>query len=145
MNFVRILLLGTVLVAVGSFSISSAYAWVPGDPIVPCGGEDATTAEDACEICDLAKGIDSIVEFFARLVAVVTVVIIVVAGIMYIVSAGNQGMVTMAKTAMKNALIGLIIVLTAFVLIHFVLRALAVVDTGNVGGVSTNVWTFTCN
>jgi len=108
--------------------------------IVPCGGEK-TTSTKVCEICDLIKGIHEIVRFIVSLIAVTATVVIVVAGVMYIISAGNPAMITMAKTAMKNALIGVIVVLTAFMMITFVANRMLGV-TGN--GLGTSAWNIEC-
>lgn len=108
--------------------------------LVPCGGSD----ESACTICDLTVGIDNIVTFIVGLTAITAVVIFVVAGIVYIVSVGNPGMTGMAKTAIKNTFIGVAIVLSAFVVIHFTLRTIAYNTTGSLSGVGGNAWSFDC-
>jgi hypothetical protein len=132
-----------IAVNISFFLILMAPTTVFARGVVPCGGHD----EPQCNICHLAVGIDKILEKLMGWIAIVAVVIIVVAGITYIVSAGNQGMITMAKTALKNTLIGVAIALSAFVLIHFVLKAIAVSTTGPLSGAqeSQNTWNFSCN
>ncbi|XLQ20040.1 MAG: pilin [Candidatus Moraniibacteriota bacterium] len=85
--------------------------------IVPCGG----TGQSQCTICHLAEGIYNIVTLITGILAVTGTLIIVIAGVMYIVSSGDSQMVTTAKTAIKNALIGVIIVLAAWLVITFTL------------------------
>lgn len=117
--------------------------------IVPCGNNVTGTDVDACTICELAQGMWNIIDFFKNIMAVAAIVVIVVAGIIYISSAGNQQMTTMAKSAIKNALIGLIIMLTAFLIITFLLNTVfnktSVVSEGGLDvPIFGRMWTFTC-
>ena len=56
--------------------------------------------------------------FIAGLVAVI---VIIVAGIMYTSSGGDSGRVAIAKNALTYSLIGLVVVVSAFVLTNFVI------------------------
>jgi cytochrome bd-type quinol oxidase subunit 2 len=113
--------------------------------IVPCA---TSTSPDMCTICHLAVGIWEIIDFIKNLVFITSVVIIMVAGIMYIVSTGNQQITTMAKTAIKTALIGTIVVLVSFLVITFILNA--IFNTNTLGGegstlkVDYSIWEFDC-
>ncbi len=109
--------------------------------IVPCGGVNANSQNQACTICHLIEGIHNIVKFIMGLIVVTATVVIVVAGVMYIVSAGNPAMITMAKTAMKNALIGVIVVLTAFMMITFIANRMLGATSHGLGG---RVWNINC-
>ena len=125
----------------------SVYADSTGG-IVPCGKD----ASDKCTICDLVEGIHRIVQFFVRLMVITATVVIIVAGIMYIVSTGNPSMITLAKTAMKNALVGIIIILTAFMMITFIVNTvfnnygsgLKVEQGGLQGSRFGRMWNFKC-
>lgn len=148
MKFVKIFLLSFALL----FVMVPLYSTQAG--IVPCGNNVVGTAEgDACKICDLSQGIWNIIDFFKNIMAVAAVVVIVVAGIIYISSAGNQQVTTMAKSAIKNALIGLIVMLTAFLIITFLLNAVFNIggsegQVAEAGGLENyrfgRMWTFTC-
>lgn len=116
--------------------------------IVPCGANknDPNTSIDEtqrCTICHLATGANEIIKALMRWMAYVAVVAIVAAGIAYIVSAGNQSMIGWAKAAIRNTVIGLVVILSAFLLIHFTLRVIAVNTMGAVTD-SGNAWTFNC-
>lgn len=118
------------------------YSLYAAESLVPCGtGDDPN---NACTICDLTVGIDRIITFIMGVTTIIAIAIIVVAGIMYIVSAGNPGLTTMAKAAVKNTIIGVVVILSAFILIHFILRAIAVQNTGSLTGVDGNTWSFNC-
>lgn len=134
----------TILLFLISFFLVSPFAFAYAENIVPCG--NGNDPNNACTLCHLAKGIDNIVSTLMKWITTMAVVIIVVAGIYYMVSAGNPGMINTAKTALKNTLIGLAIALSAFVMIHFVLKAMAVTssNTGPAQGIFTDSWTFSC-
>ena len=119
--------------------------------LVPCGG-DKTGSTERCTICHLVDGIHGIVQFVVKLIAVTATVVIVIAGVMYIISAGNPAMITMAKTAIKSALIGVIVVLTAFMMITFIVNTvfdnynsgLKVEEGGLTGSRFGRMWNFDC-
>lgn len=67
---------------------------------------------------------------------VIAIVIITIAGIMYIVSAGNESMMQAAKKALTYALVGVAIMLLAWVIVTFVISAL--VGKNTTGGVNTS-------
>ena len=153
MKFIKIFLLGIVLLSVMGMSSTFVYADTTGG-IVPCGkntGENEDKSQ-ACTICHLIEGIHNIVQKIVGLIVVTATVVIVVAGVMYIVSAGNPAMITMAKTAMKNALIGVIVVLTAFMMITFIVNTvfnnydsnLKVEKAGLTGSRFGRMWNFNC-
>lgn len=111
--------------------------------LVPCGKDTGTDEkkDSACTICNFIDGIHEIIKFIVSLIAATATVVIVVAGIMYIISAGNPAMTSIAKTAMKNALIGVIVVLTAFMMITFVANRM-LGATGN--GLGGSAWNIDC-
>lgn len=51
----------------------------------------------------------------------VAVVVIIIAGFMYVASSGDSGRVTIAKNALTYALVGLIVLVSAFVITNFVI------------------------
>jgi hypothetical protein len=51
------------------------------------------------------------------------VIVVVVAGIFYVISAGDSGKVAKAKTALTYALVGLGIIIMAFAITNFVIGA----------------------
>ncbi len=153
MKFIRMFLLGIILLSVMGTSSTFVYAETTGG-IVPCGkntGENEDKSQ-ACTICHLIKGIHNIVQKIVSLIVAAATVVIVVSGVIYIVSAGNPAMITLAKTAMKNALIGVIVVLTAFVMINFIVNTvfnnynsnLKVEEGGLTGSRFGRMWNFEC-
>ena len=115
--------------------------------IVNCGKDASGTAQDACTICHLIEGVHRIVKYITGLMVVVAITVITVAGIMYIVSAGG-GMVAIAKKAILNTLVGITIVLVAFISITFMLNNMfgASSQVLGAGGLTLdNGWNFSCD
>lgn len=52
---------------------------------------------------------------------IIAVVVIIIAGIMYVASSGDSSRVNIAKNALTYALVGLIVVVSAFALTNFVI------------------------
>ncbi len=114
---------------------------------MPCGGVDATNKSQACTICHLIEGIHGIIKFIVNLIWVTGILVITIAGVIYIVSSGNESTTTLAKTAIKNALIGVAIVLTAFMLITFILNRVLNVKYDKIKGlegIARQTWNFNC-
>ncbi len=54
---------------------------------------------------------------------VVAVIIIIIAGIMYTTSGGDSGKVAQAKDAILYAVVGLVVIILAFVITGFIMRS----------------------
>lgn len=76
-------------------------------------GDDATT-----KINDLIR---TIINLLSALVGIVAVIMIIVGGLRYITSGGNDSSVTGAKNTILYAVVGLVIVALAQVMVRFVL------------------------
>lgn len=66
---------------------------------------------------DLLKNGLNLTYFLAGIIAVI---VIIVAGLMYTTSSGDSGRVAKAKNLLTYAIIGLIVVMSAFVITNFV-------------------------
>ena len=64
-----------------------------------------------------------------NIMSIIAITVIVAMGILYIVSAGNEGLMKTAKSGMLAALIGFAIMLTAWLIVNVLLTVL--VDTGS--------------
>lgn len=129
------------------FSFQNVYAQTASSgeenltPLVQCGHDRP------CTICDLLVGIKGVIDYLTYMMAIVGLFIITVAGVIYIVSSGDSGLVNKAKSAIKNTLVGIVIVLVAWLIVVTVLNLLSAKDIGG-DGVSltkTGTWTFECS
>ncbi|MDY0302764.1 MAG: hypothetical protein RBR98_03140, partial [Candidatus Moranbacteria bacterium] len=97
------------------------FSWAAKETggLVPCAGD--SIFENRCTLCDLMVGMKGIIDWGMKILVVVALVAIVAGGIMYIISAGNSGMMESAKTVIKQALWGVVIVLGAWVIVNTIL------------------------
>lgn len=110
--------------------------------LVPSCGE-GTSLNDRCTLCHLFDGIKNIIDWGRNILAITAIVAIVAGGIMYIVSAGDEKMMSSAKGIIKQALWGVLIVLGAWVIVNTTMFVLG----ANVGLVATGAtWNdFSCS
>lgn len=92
--------------------------------IVPCGHDKA------CTLCDLIVGFKRIFDYGIKIIIVITLACATFAGVMYIVSSGNEKMITSAKDFLKASLIGLVVVLGAWVIVNTVITVLMPTQEG---------------
>ena len=118
--------------------------------LVNCG----KSGQPSCTICDLIDGIHGVIQFLVELMSITGIVIITIAGVMYIVSSGNPSMTSMAKSAIKNVLIGITVILVAFISITFIINTVfdyLESDYFNENDYETglinygNMWEFNCD
>ena len=126
----------------GSVSSTSASGSTVAEGLVPCGG----TGQDACTICHLAGGAHNIIHALIEWMLALSLLVIMVAGVMYITSAGNQSTTTMAKTAIKNTLIGVSIILLAYLTVTTVINSVFLNDQTTIKtgplSIADNAWNF---
>lgn len=116
---------------------------VPGSTetggIVSCG----RGGQNMCTLCDLIMGIKDVIDYLLKIAVGIAVLAICIGGILYIVSVGDPGLIEMGKNAMKNALIGIVICVLAFIIIN---TAMLLIGTQtNLGIGVTNWYTFDCS
>jgi hypothetical protein len=102
------------------FFLLSFDAVLASDPF-GAGQVDETIVLEASDPRSIASRIINISLGFLSIIAVS---LIILAGFLWMTSGGNEEKVTKAKNILKNALIGLIIVLSAWGIVSFILRSL---------------------
>ncbi len=124
--------------AVNNTPSSSSSATQSG--LVPCG--NGNSPANACTLCHFIIGFHNLVDFGLKLLVTLTVVGIFISGVIYIISAGNEQLLTQAKTFLSASLIGFTVVLAAWLLVNVIMWALSY-NTSVIQ--QTNWWTFTCS
>jgi hypothetical protein len=76
--------------------------------------------------------LDNIVNIFSAIVGIIAVIMIIVGGLRYITSGGDSSKVGSAKTTIIYALVGLVIVVLAQLIVHFVVNQVS--GLGGSGG-----------
>ncbi len=111
--------------------------------IVPCGNGGP---ECKCTMCHFVVLGSKITTFIMQILVVTSILIITIAGVIYVVSAGNSGMTTTAKNAIKYVLWGVFVILFAWVAVTFVLSRLAGPDSPlGLYQSGDSLWDFQCN
>ena len=112
----------------GGAGMGGATTPATNGALVNCG----KSGQPSCTICDLIAGMHGIVQWLIKVMIVAALVVITVAGIMYIVSAGGS-LTHVAAGAVKYTLVGITVVLVAFLVITFLLNRVFSVNTQLVG------------
>ena len=126
MNKVKTLLVGVMmafgLVAAPLAFDSVSYAANTNEVqkgVNQIGGNDAGNSAD-----DFTKLIKSIINILLFLVGAIAVVMIIIGGLRYVISGGDQGQITGAKNTILYAVIGLVVAILAYAIVNWVIGAL---------------------
>lgn len=102
---------GMILVPTNSYAVNVIADQCAADPTAAiCKDQNASPA----------KLIATIVNVLLFIVGAIAVIMIIIGGITYAVSAGDSGQITKAKNTILYAVIGLIVAFLAFAIVNFV-------------------------
>ncbi len=94
-----------------------------------CSGADLEFTDNPTASCNdtsatgkINNVVHKVVNLLSAVVGIIAVVMIIVGGLRYVTSGGNDTSVTSAKNTILYAIIGLIIVAMAQILVHFTLQ-----------------------
>ncbi|MBY0538255.1 pilin [Patescibacteria group bacterium] len=112
------------LVALGvmAFLFVLPMVSIAADLVPECGGE----GQPACQACYAVELVNNVVSWLVMILGVIAAILIVVAGARLVTSGGNASAKEQAKSSMTNLIIGYIIVLSAWLVMDYGLRALLV-------------------
>lgn len=111
------------------FAVVIFIPYVVSADLIPCGGE----GQDPCQFCHLVSMANDILVWLIGILFVVFAVVIVMAGFGLVTSGGNPEAKTAAKKRLANAFIGIIIVLSAWLIVDTIMMAL-LSDGGMISG-----------
>lgn len=124
---IRLIAIAFVVVLMFAPDLASAQSG-----LVSCDGTDCS----ACNLVDMAN--TGIVLLFG-FVGMIFAVLMMIAGFGLVTSGGNQSALEAAKSKFQNAIIGLIIVMAAWLLVDVIMRTLLVGD-GDLGKAGFTGW-----
>ena len=124
--------LNLFVITIGIFMLPVETTYSAG--LVPCGG----STEDPCTLCYLVVGFHELTTFFLKVLVVIALLGITISGVMYVVSAGSEKMITQAKSFLKSSLIGFAVVLGAWLIVNTTMWLLATKDSPNITGNQSN-------
>ncbi len=141
--------LGVLLVAVFSFlKLTPALAQTTAQPEAPIDTGIAVVQQPSgLAATDIRQIIATIIKVALGLLGIILLGLVLYGGYLYMTAGGNDEQVAQAKTILRNAVIGLIIILSAYAIVTFVLRAIGVGqgsgggDLGGVNGTGTQNFT----
>jgi hypothetical protein len=116
------------------FISSPVFAWTPGDPyIIECGrdgykGGAVNGVVDVAEQCDFngfMVAVAAVIDVAIWFATVIAAIIFAYAGFKYMTGGGNPGQIKEATGMFANVFWGYVIVLSAWLLVKFILTALA--------------------
>lgn len=112
------------LVALGVVAVLFILPMTVGaaDLVPECGGD----GQPACQACYAVELVNNVVSWLVMILGVIAAILIVVAGARLVTSGGNASAMEAAKSSMTNLIIGYIIVLSAWLVMDYGLRALLV-------------------
>lgn len=121
--------------------------------LVPCGqttNDPATDINESapCTICHIVVGGNGLIKWGLGIMTVVAITVIFAMAVLYVVSAGDEGMMKTAKSGITAALIGFAIMLSAWLIVNIVLTVLADTTTPGkplAGLISNGAFNFSCD
>lgn len=124
--FTLALLVVAVVGLVGLFTPAQTYAQETG--LVQCSSAlpGTTLPEGApppCDFCQAVELTNNVVNIAGGALLGLSVLMLVIAGFLYVTAAGNPKLVEQAKDALKFAIAGIILVTLSFLLVQLILRA----------------------
>ncbi len=84
-----------------------------------------TNGNSDCGISDINKLFSSISSILLFIIGAISIIMIIIGGLRYVLSAGDSKATTDAKNTILYAVIGLVIALSAYSIIHFVLKGVS--------------------
>lgn len=88
-----------------------------GSGLIPCGN----AGQNPCTLCDFFVMFQGLMQWGLDILFILAGAGIVISGILYIISAGDPGLMTKAKGYIKMCIIGLVIVLSAWLIVNTVM------------------------
>ncbi|MDD3190841.1 MAG: glycosyl hydrolase family 28 protein [Candidatus Pacebacteria bacterium] len=101
--------------------------------LVPCGkainDPETTWSECApCDACSVVLMTQLVIEFAVKMAGIIATIVIVIAGFMHIVAAGKPKYLSVSNSMIKGAVVGFIIVFTAWLLVDTILTTMGYID-----------------
>src|SRR3989344_3352561 len=116
--------------------------------LVICGQnqDDSATGDidesKPCTVCHFILMGEKVVDWLMQMMIIIAIVVITAMGILYIVSAGDAGMIKTAKGGLTAALVGFALMLGGWLIVNTTLFFLA--GSFVAGFSSSGTFTFTC-
>ena len=117
---------------VGMFLISPEISYSQG--IVPVcntvmdtvivNGKPVTKFIDECNTCDLAKLAENLINFMVQISFVISALLFAYAGFLFFTAGADSGKVSNARKIFTNTIIGIVIILTAWLVVNVIISVM---------------------
>lgn len=118
----------------GFLLLNSAHAtdlWGEQTGMDQVGEKFGETGGDPTDVRDI---IVELIKIFLTFLGIIFVILILVAGFKWMTAAGNEDQIKEAKEQLSRAIVGLIIILSAYAITYFIFDVLIKATTGEVWG-----------
>jgi hypothetical protein len=120
---------GTITEPTVPSTVNTTVPTIKGSGLVPCGfgAFDASGSHEGstgCQACDIPVLIQNLITFLIGLSIPIAAALFAWAGVLFFTSADNPGRITQAKQIFKNAFVGFLIAITAWLVINTVLSVI---------------------
>lgn len=88
--------------------------------LVQCGN----AGQPECDLCQLAKLAERVINFIVQISFVISALLFAVAGFFYFTAGGDSGKVTTARKILTDTVVGILIILTAWLVVNVLLTTL---------------------
>jgi len=120
-----------IIFLIGLAGINSAWA----APIVPCG----TSTTPDCKLCHLWLLASNVINFISFTLAIpIAILLFVSAGVLFLISSGNENRIALAKSIFTNTIIGIVIIFLAWLIVDTLLKSI----TGSGGEANQIIWAW---
>jgi hypothetical protein len=100
--------------------------------LVPCGydknGNGKIDPEEECKLCDLFVLLDNVIDFFLKIVLLVSILLLVIGGFMFLFYAEDPQMVEQGKRILTSVAVGLAIIFSAYLVIGAFLKMIGLAE-----------------
>lgn len=86
---------------------------------------------------NISKIIGQVINTFLSILGIIFLILMFYAGYLWMMAQGNDDQVNKAKSLIRNAIIGLVIIIAAYAITYFVIKGVLDIPTGGGGGGST--------
>jgi hypothetical protein len=131
-----------LVASAASYTTPNIWGTPPGfwGPLVSCTGNyltknsDGTTPTPCTSLCDLIDTFINIVYFGMSIaIFIIAPIMVVVGGVMILMAGANPGMLETGRKAITAAVVGLVIVLCAYLIVNTFITVLSVTGIGGFG------------
>lgn len=100
------------------FILLSLPSFSQAAPLVPVQCDNP----NSCGTCEFVSVFNNVIQFIVQISSLLAVIVFIYAGFLMVTSQGNEGQLSKAKGLFTNVVIGLVILLAAFLIVNVVLQ-----------------------